>query len=363
MEKPVLWTPFEALPTKLAHCEAAGRVPLILGAPGIGKTVSMEVYAKQTGREILNFRLEMHDPTDLSGINFPVKGEDGVVRTIPAASMVHYMAEESFRRTGKGPVIAMDELTIVNATTLKAANKLLEGRDLYDFPPGTFILGAGNTSEDNVGVTELPPTTVNRLTMIYLKPPKPETWVDYMLNKGKHYLPIAFIKNVRPDLLHMHFWPADGQGGLTRKAFWETYNDFSYAHPTHRAWEGVADLLEQSEGAYDWDLVAGTIGVPTTMEFRGWADSVDELVPFEEIISKPETSPIPKKPGSLFSLSALIVSKCTAREEFKPLMLYIERLPKDFQTLTTQALAKKLPAFANSRERATWIQKNQDILL
>jgi hypothetical protein len=363
MEKNVIWTPFEALPAKLQRCEKAGRVPLILGARGIGKTQSMEAYSSATGRETLNFRLENHDPTDLSGINFPIKGEDGVTRTVPTASMVHFMAEESYKRTGKGPLIALDELTIVNATTLKSANKLLEGRDLYAFPPGTFIIGAGNTSDDNVGVVELPPTTVNRLTIIYLKPPKPETWVDYMLARGKHYLPTAFIKNVRPDLLHVEFWPNEGAGGMTKKAFWETYNDFSYAHPTHRSWEGVANLMDQSGEERDWDLIAGTIGFPVTMEFKGWADSVDELSPFDEIISDPEGCRIPRKPGCLFTQAALLVTKCTKKEEFTPLMKFVRRLPKDFQTLITQDLAKKLVAFANSSQRVEWIKDNQNILL
>jgi DNA polymerase III delta prime subunit len=176
---------------------------LLLGKPGVGKTVGVSLLARRlaekTGREFVNLKKEwwryeevMQDPskyfvfldfavthtepTDLSG--FPRTDGKDYVTYMP----LEYV--KVFSNPSAAGILFLDEITLDTRIDRKSAELKILDEKQFGFrtlSPKVLLITAGNTEED-VGLAEPLPDPVlrGRVMRIYIKPPSVEEWIQFM---------------------------------------------------------------------------------------------------------------------------------------------------------------------------------------
>jgi len=176
---------------------------LLLGKPGVGKTVGVSLLARRlsekTGREFVNLKKEWWryeevmqapskyfvfldfavthtEPTDLSG--FPRTDGKDYVSYMP----LEYV--KVFSHPDAAGILFLDEITLDTRIDRKSAELKILDEKQFGFrtlSPKVLLVTAGNTEED-VGLAEPLPDPVlrGRVMRIYIKPPSAEEWIQFM---------------------------------------------------------------------------------------------------------------------------------------------------------------------------------------
>jgi hypothetical protein len=144
-------------------------VPMLYGAPGIGKSSMIAQYAAKHGYALMDVRLAQIQPEFLAGIQYVAKNENESVSLKPA---VVARVEQLRRDTGKPVLLIFDELTLAAQDTLSAALELiLDKRSAgYPFPFDTRICCAANRTVDTASAMILDPPIRSRLCSVILEP-------------------------------------------------------------------------------------------------------------------------------------------------------------------------------------------------
>lgn len=190
---------------------------MIWGQPGVGKSQIIRRVGKLTGRPVIDIRLLLKDPTDLSGIPY-YDPQDNVMRYAKPADFPDpngYFANA---------IILLDELSSAPEMVQAAALQLVLERKIgeYELPEGVMILAAGNRSTDGTAHSRMPTPLRNRFahwTLIV----DSAAWIDWAAQNEIVPSVVAFIKE-NPSELNK-FDPKDRQ---------------RYAFATPRSWEFVS---------------------------------------------------------------------------------------------------------------------------
>lgn len=153
----------------MADMHAAGIVPMVYGAPGIGKSEIVAQYAAQIGAHLLDVRLSYLLPESIGPIFYPIAAEERVQAFTPAlVAQVRKLRAE----TGKPVLIFLDELTLASRDTLSVALELLlESRIAGErVPDDTLIIAAGNRPEDTAGAIFLDGPQKSRVGSVLFQP-------------------------------------------------------------------------------------------------------------------------------------------------------------------------------------------------
>ena len=153
-------------------------VPMLYGAPGIGKSSLIAQYADKHGFALMDVRLAQIQPEFLAGIQYVAKDENASVSLKPA---IVARAEALRAETGKPVLLICDELTLASQEVLSAALEvILDKRSAgYAFPTDTRIVAAGNRISDTSSAMILDPPVRSRLCSVILEP-TPEEVGNYL---------------------------------------------------------------------------------------------------------------------------------------------------------------------------------------
>ena len=175
---------------------------LLLGPPGVGKTVGVKTLAKKIaerlGREFVDLSVEnayekvledvgkyfvfvgfsvTHvEPTDVSG--FP-RVVDGKYATYLPLEYVHILSQKD-----AAGIVFLDEITTDNRPDRKAAEmKILDERQFgfRTLSQKVMIIAAGNTDEHTTLAEPLPdPILRGRIMRFYITSPSVQEWIEFM---------------------------------------------------------------------------------------------------------------------------------------------------------------------------------------
>lgn len=290
-------------------------VPVLLwGAPGVGKTRTIEALARRMGLRCETVIAAIREPSDFAGLPVPdgtLKIGDQTVRATdlaPPAWAVRLAAE------GRG-VLFLDEISTAPPAVQAALLRVVLERAVGDLrlPDGVRIVAAANPTDTTTGVWELSAALANRFVHLSWEadhdhwrfgmsagwPEPPVVRVD--AGAVERAVQAARIEvtgfiGARRELLHKQ--PDEQNAGR--------------GWPSPRSWDMAARLLGYAEAARLEDggtlpasvaevLLAGAVGEAAAIEFLAWRRTLD-LPDVETLLADPMRFNPPANDDQLYVL-------------------------------------------------------------
>lgn len=203
-----------------------GIVPLLLSAPGIGKTMMADRIAQELGAKLVPVRLNSIPPEDAIGLQYVDREGQRTVNLPPS----WLPAEDGT----DGPIVLFfDEVTQAPDDFRKGVMSVLVERYLGQkkLPDNCYVMAAGNTVDDGTNVYELDRATASRFGIIKVRTDV-ESWAnDYARKKGLEIATVAFLR-VRQDCFEMSEEAMKGDNSIA---------------PAPRIWEKIDPLLKSHQ--------------------------------------------------------------------------------------------------------------------
>ena len=322
---------------------AAGLVPFVSGAPGIGKSDIIKQVAKVYNLKIIDVRLSQSDPTDLSG--FPaVDLERGKASYMPMDTFP--VEGDEIPKGFAGWLLFFDEMNSAPMSVQAAAYRIVLDKEVgqHKLHKNVAVVCAGNRASDKAIVTRMSTAMQSRLIHLELGV-NHKQWIDWGNSNGIDFRILAYI-NFRPEILHK-FDP----------------NHSEHTFPCPRTWEFVSKLIIKKPDlkASDLPLLMGCVGEGAGREFYGFTDIFTKLPTLKNLLSSPSVIAMPDEPSVLYAISGLI-SHHANKDNLDDLMIFINRMPKEFQVITISGFCKRERALVQIPVIRKWLVTNTDLM-
>lgn len=259
------------------------RPVFIWGPPGIGKSDIVEQVGKDTGRNVIDVRLALWEPTDIKGIPY-YNSDQGKMVWAPPAELPVDPADTS--------IIFLDELNSAPPAVQAAAYQLVLTRRVgtYKLPDGVDIVAAGNREGDRGVTFRMPAPLANRFLHVEAKVDF-DDWLEWATNNNIHPEVVGYVGFAKQDLY-------DFDPKSASKAF-----------ATPRSWAFVSDIV--NDGDIDNDtlalLVSGAVGDGLGNKFMAHRKIASKLPTADDILDGKVKELEVKEISAMYSLT---VSLC-----------------------------------------------------
>jgi hypothetical protein len=332
------------LVSSLSALIPTGRPVFVWGPPGVGKSYLVKQVAAAMGKELLDVRAVLMDPTDVKGL--PAVNGDKLAHWCPPAFMP--------RDPNSQGILFLDELAQANSMTQSAYLQLTLDRKCgeYVLPDGWTVVAASNRQEDRAGAHRLISPLLNRFIHLDLEV-HTDDWLAWALDSGVATEVRSFIA-FRPGML-FNFRPDAGE-----RAF-----------PTPRSWEFVSQVLPAAPENLLHSIVSGCVGEGPAAEFVGFCKIHRELPDMDKVLASPDTAKVPSEPAVLWATCGVLVDKAkaakgtpSAAKTWSAVTRFAIRMPKEFGALLMRDVFTVTGGkIAETPEGQKWLRENSDLIL
>ena len=280
-------TPSEAKKS-LRKCVKIQRPVFMWGPPGIGKSDIVKQIGDEQGREVVDVRLSLWEPTDIKGIPY-YNSDSGTMTWAPPAELP--------TDPNSTAILFLDELNSAAPATQAAAFQLVLNRRVgtYVLPKGVSIVAAGNRETDKGVTYRMPAPLANRFVHLELRTDY-EDWLNWATSNRVHQQVVGYVGFAKQDLYD--FDPKSS----------------SRAFATPRSWMFVSELLtddDLDEGTLT-DLVAGAVGEGLAVKFMAHRKVANQMPKPEDILTGKVSKVDIKEISAMYSLT---ISLCYELQE------------------------------------------------
>ena len=321
----------------------AGLVTMLHGDPGVGKSAIIHQIAKIFKLKVIDLRLSQVDPTELNGFGCI---QEGVAKYIPMETFP--LEGTPIPKGYNGFLLFLDEINAAPKSVEAASYKLTLDRMVgsHKLHPKTAIVCAGNLTTSGAIVNRQGTAMQSRLIHLIMTADA-IGWVEWASKNDLDFRVISYVSNL-PDKLH---------------EFDPKHNDKTFACP--RTWEFVSKILRVAGNKPLRDLlpnIAGTVGEGMARQFVAYSETLAAIATIEEIKKDPYNARLSDKPSLRHAASHLVAAHLDVKNIDK-LMIYIQRLPMEFQTITIQNAMHRNPSMADHDLIIEWVNRNGERLL
>jgi hypothetical protein len=269
------------------------RPTFLWGPPGIGKSDLVKQIGDDAGREVIDVRLALWEPTDIKGIPY-YNADQGKMVWAPPSELP--MDADSTA------IIFLDELNSAPPAVQAAAYQLILNRRVgtYTLPKGVDIVAAGNREGDRGVTYRMPAPLANRFVHLEMK-------VDF-----DDFQDWATLNKVHPEVV--------GYVGFAKQDLY----DFDPKSPsksfaTPRSWVFVSDLLQDDDVDNDTltTLVAGAIGDGLATKFMAHRKIASKLPKAEDILDGKVKDLQIKEVSAMYTLTTSLCYELKDRSDKK----------------------------------------------
>ena len=317
---------------------SAAATCIMVGAPGMGKSEATYQIGSDLGiseDRILVVHANNHDVVDMTGVP---SVHDGQTIFNPTAMFYQF-------REGTGPgLIVLEEVPQSNhqMQTWIAGFVLERQTPTFKLDPEVRIIMTGNRAEDRSGAKPLLAHLNDRLYFFDVETSL-DDWCEWAMDNDVDPLGIAFMR-LRPELL----------------------NDFDPArrsNPTQRSWTKLfTEVPTDLPTDMYFEAAKGKVGEGAASEWVAARDMMVKMPSIDAIRMRPESVEIPAEPAVKFAV-ATALSMTAEATSFDRDLLYIDRMPKEFQMVYVSDVVRRVPAVQQSKAFITWAVANKDIFM
>lgn len=237
------------------------------GGIGIGKSELVAQIAREMGGITYDVRMAQMEPTDIRGMPYPAKNDDGNFEMCWA----HPVDLPSMEDAAKYPMVVLflDEMNSAAPSVQAAAYQLVQNRRVgtYVLPDNVVVIAAGNRESDKGVTYKMAAPLSNRflhLEMIH----DHASWETWATNNKIHPQIVGYLAFAKNDL---HKFDAKSA---------------SRAFPTPRSWTFVSRILDLNlPKQVTTDLVAGCIGEGVALSFNKHREIAEFLPRVDNILA------------------------------------------------------------------------------
>lgn len=332
------------------------------GAPGIGKTESALAYAERQGPDYGLFELNCAVSSLPDVIGMPTMEKerftvaDGETTEIISARYAYpYFMRD--KRTDlpaflfKRGLIVLEEYGQAQADVKRALAPVMWEKRVgqHKFPDGCDVLILSNRPEDRSGVTKDFDFLINRRVELQLRA-ELDGWIVWAHTHNVSNMSMAYA--------------ARNEGKVFSNKAPEKQGPWLTPRSLVSADKWLAKAAKRGLGLDD-DLVrinlGGLISDGTAHEYIAFAKLRDKLPSIDAIIADPTGVAVPREADRMMFLAFDLASK-TKRENFKPIAIYMDRLPSDFSIAFYRSAVQRDTALRSTKEFGDWAVKNQQLL-
>ena len=276
------------------------RRPVFLwGPPGIGKSDIVKQIGEDAGREVVDVRLALWEPTDIKGIPY-YNADQGKMVWAPPSELPTDPESTA--------IIFLDELNSAPPAVQAAAYQLILNRRVgtYELPKGVDVVAAGNREGDRGVTYRMPAPLANRFIHLEMKIDF-DDFQEWAVNNAVHPEVLGYVGFAKQDLY-------DFDPKSPSKAF-----------ATPRSWVFVSDLLKDDDCDIDTlhNLIAGAVGDGLAVKFMAHRKIAGRLPKAEDILKGKVKDLQIKEVSAMYSLT---VSLCYELKD------QAEKKAKDFDS-------------------------------
>jgi hypothetical protein len=361
----------------IGQCLLMKEIPYVAGEPAIGKSDVFEQVADSMGLKLIDIRLSMRLPEDLTGIP----------SLDPATGKARYNPFDTFPMEGDeipkgyhGWMILFDELPSASEEVLAASYSVFLGHKLGDnkIHPRALICAAGNRASDSAIARVLPDTLLTRMLPVEMRATAKDwlKWANALPANKKHDAVIDFIKKYPSQLLSTV--PADKRAEL------ETYQSprgwarvFKIVHlheklsqakmkpavdnagvPVPGSSQGGVVLTEDITR-----LIGAAVGKMGAKAFQEHYDETMQLPYPWEVAQSPSSTRIPSTTIGKAKVSADLAEHFigTQEQSREALIVYMNRMGGEERALFVQTIVEKLGDTQSDQRLISDIKKRLNV--
>jgi len=316
----------------IIRCMLASLVPFVQSSPGMGKSSLVRQIGEENDLEVIDVRLSVLEPTDLSGLPY---FKDGKAKFHPYDM---FPLDTTPIPPGKnGWILFLDEFNSASRAVQAAAYKLILDHAIgqYKLHPKCYVVCAGNKLTDGAITTRLSTAMISRVIHLNMEI-NFDDWMENVAIPQEYDERIIAYLSMYPEKL-MQFDPEK--------------EDQTFACP--RSWEFVNRLIKGTVVKNtDICLLAGTINEDLASEFVQFTKVFKKLLTITDIIKADGDCPVPEDTATRWAIVSHLMLK-VEEKDLKPVMKYINKLDSSFRLLFYRAIIKKYPQqLKNSEFRA-----------
>ena len=269
-----------------ASMSAKSIVPMIWGAPGIGKTAVANQCATENDYNYLQIILAERETPDITGYWY----REGNQMRLSVSDIVRKITEAN-----KPTLLHLDEVPQAVMMNQNVASRIVHDRVTGEsvLPDSTAIVMSGNMRQHKAGTFEMPTHLRNRVSHVEMIADRD----DFRKHAGEKSIDpiITAYLDWRPDHLSM-------------------FDATQYANASPRTWEKTSDVMSLNIPEYaERALVAGLIGDGVATEFYGFKKIAKGLPAIKDIFDEPERVTIANDPATIYALMGAVANHATSR--------------------------------------------------
>ena len=271
----------------IRHAINKKRPIFMWGAPGIGKSDIVKQIAEEQGREVIDVRLPLWEPTDIKGIPYFDSNQSKMVWGSPSE-----LPDEELASKYPFVVLFLDEMNSAAPSVQAAAYQLILNRRVgqYKLPDNVLIVAAGNREADKGVTYRMPAPLANRFLHLEMRVDF-DDWAQWATDNRVHKDVVGYCTFAKKDLYD--FDPKSA----------------SRSFATPRSWNFVSELLEEDDTDDNtmMDLISGAVGEGLAIKFMAHRKIASKMPKPEDILSGKVKKMDSKEISAMYSLT---VSLC-----------------------------------------------------
>jgi hypothetical protein len=322
----------------------------LVGEPGVGKTAMFERIVARTGYR----GVYIDTPnTELGDIGIPMPNHETKTTSL-------YPNEHWGFHIKQPMVIFIDEFTKPSSMAVQnMLHPLLNERRIGGFHlhEDSIVVTAGNNNTDGVG-DMLKAHSLNRLTILPVRKPTAEEWIEWGAGNGVAAEALAWVK------AYPHALASYRDAGQADNPYIFNPKTPQKSFVSPRSLYRASNILTKRQHVSRNALIAGltgTLGEAAARDMIAYVEVADSLPTWDEVLADPRGCKLPTSPAAL-NIMAYGAMQRIDRGNIGKWFEYLKRTPKELQSvfcLSTSKHPDKKQILMTSGAFVTWMRENQ----